>query len=134
MENFTPVNGFKKGQSGNEDGRPQTATGRSKPISGLRRDLTKLKRLMPQSLINIQKSVDGETVDKEQLSSSKWVVTTVATLHRAAISEEKDLLAIREVTDPLEQPEGVDDTTGVVGEWRPRFTTKIVEFKREDED
>lgn len=134
MNKPLPKNTFKAGESGNPDGRPNTATGRSKPISGLRRDLTKLRTLMTKSLENIKASVEGENIDKETLNSSKWVVTTVTSMHRAAISEEKDLLAIREVTDPTEQPERVDDATGVVGEhsWRPSFTTKIVDFKRED--
>lgn len=134
MSKLLPNNTFKTGESGNPDGRPTTSTGRSKPISGLRRNLTQLKRLMPESLKNIEKSVNGEEVERESLASSKWVVTTVTAMHRAAISEEKDLLAIREVTDPSEVPESVNDATGVVGDttWRPSFTTKIIDFKRED--
>lgn len=127
MSEKKPFGGI-HGADANPDGRPPTATSRGKPISGLRRTLTKLRKLEHDSLDNIERSVRGESVKRETLASSKWVVSTLATLHRAAIQEEKDLLTIRNYTDP----DIVRDIDGVVekeDEWVPPFSLKRIDKK-----
>lgn len=113
---------FKAGTSGNPDGRPITKTGKSKPISALRRTLTKLRKLEEKSLDNIARSVNGEEVEKESLTTSKWLVNTLGTMHKSAVSEEKDLLFIKEFIEGggvLEEDEQVEEVT-----WKPRFSTR----------
>ena len=113
---------FVAGVSGNPKGRPPTKSGRSKPISGLRRTLTKLKRLEDKSLENIEKSIKGEDIDRESLATSKWLVNTLGTMHKAAVSEEKDLLSIREFLEEggnLEEEVEPEELA-----WKPPFSTR----------
>ena len=113
---------FVAGVSGNPEGRPPTKNGRSKPISGLRRTLTKLKKLEGLSLQNIEKSIKGEEIDKESLATSKWLVNTLGTMHKSAVSEEKDLLNIREFLEgggSLEEEIEPEELT-----WTPPFSTR----------
>lgn len=128
---------IRKGSSGNVDGRPPTKAGRGKPISGLRRTLTRLKRLEPKSLENIEKSINDEPIDKETLATSKWLINSLGTIHKAAVSEEKDLLHIR---DHLEGGGNLEEEIDAeVLEWSPAFSltrlesvTEIVEKEIEE--
>lgn len=69
-------------------GRPP---GPGRKNSQLKPVLNQLKRMSPEALANIQKSVAGKDVDKDVLASSKWVVNTLTTVHKAVISEEEGL-------------------------------------------
>lgn len=81
----------KFGRGGNPD-KPKT---RGKPVSSLRKTLSKLKALETKSLENIEKSVNGEEVDKECLASSKWVITTAVSVQKACVAEELAVHGIR---------------------------------------
>lgn len=87
-----PSTAWEKGKSANPNGRPK---GTGRPVSSLRKTLTKLKTLENKSLENIEKSVNGEEVDKEVLSSSKWVVQQVVSVQKACVSEELAVHGIR---------------------------------------
>lgn len=90
----------KGGKSPNSRGRPK---GISTPISRLRSTLNKLKGLEPDAIENIGKAVRGELetaigedgkevqvpLDKNKLETSKWVITTISNLTRAALAEEQ---------------------------------------------
>lgn len=92
----------KYGRGGNPD-KPKT---KSKPVSTLRKTLSKLRNLEVKSLENVEKSVNGEAVDKESLASSKWVISTIVTVQRACVSEE---LAVHGIKSDLEnEPEEVE--------------------------
>lgn len=70
--------------------------------SKLRRTEAQLRELNPQALENIRKSVNGETIDKEVVSTSKWVVTTTVAVAKAALAEEMELngsLKVREANE-----------------------------------
>lgn len=113
---------FVAGISGNAEGRPPTKNGKSKPISALRRTLTKLRKLEGLSLQNIEKSIKGEEIDKETLTTSKWLVNTLGTMHKSAVSEEKDLLNIREFLEgggSLEEEIEPEELS-----WTPPFSTR----------
>lgn len=63
--------------------------------SKLRATAEKLREIEPKALENIKKSVEGEKVETQQLDSSKWVVSSIIALDRAAASEEASLTKIR---------------------------------------
>lgn len=69
-------------------GRPFGSTRKSSQLKGV---LNNLKRMSTKALENIQTSVEGKEVDKDVLSSSKWVVNTLTTVHKAVIAEEEGL-------------------------------------------
>ncbi len=73
-----------KGKAGRPHGSVQKSS-QLKPV------LNRLKRLSTEALDNIQKNVQGHRVDKDVLASSKWVVNTLATIHKAVVSEEEGL-------------------------------------------
>lgn len=86
--------GFQPGnQLGNRNGRPTQPKG--KPVSSLRRTLSKLKSLETKSLENVERSVNGEEVDKEVLSSSKWVCQQIVSVQKACVAEELAVHGIR---------------------------------------
>lgn len=89
--------GFQPGQSGNPEGRPKTGgAGTGKPISRLRSTLNKLKELEPDAIAAIQKALNGDTtIDKAQVDTAKWIVTSIASLTRTAIAEETYKIDLR---------------------------------------
>lgn len=78
--------------SPNPAGRPRKT---GKPVSSLRKTLSKLKALETKSLENIEKSVNGQEVDKECLASSKWVINSVVSVQKACVAEELAVHGIR---------------------------------------
>lgn len=106
----------------NLGGRPFGSKGIKK--SKLRKVETKLLLLKDKALENIEKSVNGEEVDKEVLSSSKWVCNTLVTVSRAAIAEEKDFVDLKSgLNDDLPAVEGEEQ------EERPRFSLHVLPKK-----
>ena len=82
-------------------GRPPGA--RNKIRSPLRKTQREIEKFEVKALDNIRKSVNGEDVDKEVLTTSKWVVNTKITISRAATAEEQLEHGIRqsEVEDDI---------------------------------
>ena len=113
-------------KSPNSQGRPKTASGKGKPISRLRSTLNKLKEIEPESIEVIQKAVLGEEVDKVQLDTSKWVISSITTITRAAIAEEQyksELDRLNRVESiPEVKATGTEDVKPV-----SRFSLRIVE-------
>ena len=98
-EKRVPATAWQKGQSSpNPAGRPRKT---GKPVSKLRSTAAKLRELEPQALENIQKSVEGQQVDKEVLASSKWVVTTMVSVMKSALDEELAVQKIRKENQEL---------------------------------
>lgn len=79
---------FEKGRkSPNPNGRPK---GTGKKVSSLRGIFNKLKKMDQEAIDAIQASLtDGSTIDKDKVQTAKWVITTIATLHKACLSEEE---------------------------------------------
>jgi len=73
-----------KGKAGRPPGSTQKSS-QLKPVLG------RLKRLSNKALENIQDSVEGKIVDKDVLASSKWVVNTLTTVHKAVLAEEEGI-------------------------------------------
>lgn len=86
---------WKPGQTGNPNGRPK---GKGKPISRLRSTLNKLKELEEDSIRNIGYAIRGVPeseheedqvrLDKVQVETSKWLITTLVAVTRAVVAEE----------------------------------------------
>jgi formyltetrahydrofolate synthetase len=122
---------FEAGKTGNPNGRPK---GRGKPVSRLRSTLSKLRELEQQALDNIADSVGKKNIDKEVIATSKWVITTIVAVNKAANAEEALLQSIREYNDMQENLEQEQElkregsTNNVV-----RFTTKLVKEYEDQE-
>ena len=69
-------------------GRPVGTVGTK--ISKLRRVANRLEQMARTQAMNlIQKSLDGEAVEKAQLDTAKWTVTTAKAFHQACLAEEE---------------------------------------------
>lgn len=73
--------------------------------SPLRKTLAKLQELEPHALALIEKSVKEQEVDREALTTSKWLVTNLMSLTKAAIAEEDVINGLRLELDKAEQEE-----------------------------
>ena len=84
-----PNPAFEKGKkSPNPNGRPKGTTG--KKVSSLRGIFNKLKKMDQEAIDAIQASLtEGSTIDKDKVQTAKWVITTIATLHKACLAEEE---------------------------------------------
>lgn len=73
--------------------------------SKLRKTLDKLYALEGKAMENIKASVDGAEVDKEMLATSKWVVTNIMTVTKAAAQDEAEINGLRLEMDKAEAEE-----------------------------
>lgn len=76
--------------------------------SKLRDTASKLREIEPTALENIKNSVEGKDVEGKMLDTSKWVITSIIALDRAAAGEEASLTKIRmegKRDDPEEEQE-----------------------------
>jgi len=113
-----------------EQEKPKKAIGRpvgSKGIkkSKLRKTEAKLLALQDKALENIAKSVNGQNVDKEILTSSKWTINTLVTVSRSAIAEEKDFVDLKaDLNDGVEQEQEEEEI-------KPRFSLTVLPTKKD---
>ena len=76
-------------QEKRQRGRPQGSFGGK--TSKLRKLATKLKVLAETTALEIvEKSLDGKSVDKEQLATAKFTITTAKQFHQAVVAEEEN--------------------------------------------
>ena len=100
-------------------GRPPGS--RNKIRSPLRKTQREIEKFETKALDNIRRSVNGEEVDKEVLTTSKWVVNTKITISRAATAEEQLEHGIRQAEEAEEEVEPeVEDTP------RSRFSLHVL--------
>jgi hypothetical protein len=97
--------------------------------SKLRATAEKLREIEPTALENIKKSVEGEKVESQQLDSSKWVVSSIIALDRAAASEEASLTKIRMEGKRSDDDEESEEQTPeqIKSEMKPRLSLVFVE-------
>ena len=103
MANSNPTPKFKPGNTLAADNNNQRKHRIRKSKSRKTEDA--LRKLEGSALENIKKSVEGETVDKEVLSTSKWIVNTILTVSKAAYSEEEVMNNLRLTLDQAEVEE-----------------------------
>jgi hypothetical protein len=71
-----------------------------KKQSKLRRTESQLLRLNAKALETIEKSVSGDvTVDKEVLTTCKWVISTTTAVSKAALAEELGIASLKSKED-----------------------------------
>lgn len=87
--------------------------------SKLRDTAEELRKIQPTALENIKKSVEGEKVETQQLDSSKWVVSSIIALDRAAASEEASLTKVR--MEGKREPEEEEQETAEIVKMTPRL-------------
>lgn len=63
--------------------------------SKLRNTVDKLREMEEACLANIKDSVEGREVEAKRLSTSQWVITSIASIERAAAQEEASLTKLR---------------------------------------
>ena len=124
MESKRRDNNWQAGSSGNLLGRtPETPEQKEakKKLSKLRATEKKLLNLNPKALRVIGASLDGEEVDKEQVATAKWVVTTTIAVSKAAMSEEIAILGVKDVSaqNELEERQAEEEET-------PRFSMTML--------
>lgn len=110
----------KGGKSPNPAGR---TPGRGRPVSRLRTTLARLREMEDQALVNIKNSIDGTEVDSKSLDTSKWVISNIVTVNRAAVADEQLSFNIRAHNDEREEreQEKMEGTTGNVVRFSPRM-------------
>lgn len=116
---------WKKGQTGNPNGRPR---GTGKPISRLRSTLNKLKEREQLAVEIIDEVLEGrhENLTKEQIEMAKWVLSKIESYTRSAIHEESFKMDVREKEQESVQANG---TTGTAP--KPRLSLTIVSDEEE---
>lgn len=117
-------------KSPNPDTRFNGAKSNRKNTGGNSKRITKSKlRILEEQLLemkdkaleNIKKSINGETIDTEQLGSSKWLVNSIVTVSKSANAEEISYNKLKfEVKDSLEAGEQTPDE--IAKEVRPRLS------------
>jgi hypothetical protein len=114
----------------NPDTRFNGAKSNRKNTGGNSKRITKSKlRILEEQLLemkdkaleNIKKSINGETIDTEQLGSSKWLVNSIVTVSKSANAEEISYNKLKfEVKDSLEAGEQTPEE--IAKEVRPRLS------------
>lgn len=106
----------------------KTTGGNSKRItkSKLRILEEQLLEMKDKALENIKKSINGETIDTEQLGSSKWLVNSIVTVSKSANAEEISYNKLKfEVKDSLEA--GEQTPAEISKELKPRLSLVYTE-------
>jgi|SRR5690625_3466016 len=126
---------FKKGNKASR-GRGAPAGLPRRPRSQLRSTLRELQSNEEQALKVIKDSILGKEVDRESLNTSKWLITTIVTVNRAATADEQFSFNLRVHRDELrreEEREAKEKKEGTTGNVIP-FSTRMVEYEDEDDE
>ena len=111
----------------------KTTGGNSKRItkSKLRILEEQLLEMKDKALANIKKQIDGEAIDTEQASASKWLVNSLVTVSKAANAEEISYNKLKfEVKDSLEA--GEQTPSEIKAELKPRLSLVYTEPDEDD--
>ena len=113
MSNPNPAKKFEKGnQLGNRAGAPPGPRVRKSKMRSLEDDMLKLKT---KAMENIKKAIDGEeeTIGKEQLTTSRWLLGQLVTVNKACVTEELAMHNIKmknkEVAEELEEAQAEEE-------------------------
>ena len=103
MANSNPSTRFPKGNRIAADNQNQAKKRIRK--SKLRKTLDKLYALEGKAMENVKASVEGQTVDKAMLDTSKWVISNIMTVTKAAAQDEAEINGLRLEMDKAEAEE-----------------------------
>lgn len=116
MANQNPSTRFPKGNRIAADNQNQAKKRIRK--SKLRKTLDKLYALEGKAMENVKASVEGQTVDKAMLDTSKWVISNIMTVTKAAAQDEAEINGLRLEMDKAEaeeqEKEDVQQPSGAV--------------------
>ena len=117
-------NNWRPGHCPNQNGRPVETPEQKeakKKLSKLRGTEKKLLSLNPKALRVISASLDGEDVDKEQVATAKWVVSTTIAVSKAAMAEETAIMGIKDpsIKSEIEERQAEEDDA-------PRFSMTMI--------
>lgn len=73
--------------------------------SKLRKTLEKLYALEGKAMENVKASVEGQTIDKSMLDTSKWVISNIMNVTKAAAQDEAEINGLRLKMDEAEVAE-----------------------------
>lgn len=114
--------------SPNKGGRPagrKDSMPRSRTKEGsIRKTLISLQEMESLAIENIRSSLQQEEIDKEVVQTSKWLLTTIVSMNRAAIAE--DSLMFEERVYKNEQKK---EDSNIV-----RFSPKLIKYDTEEDD
>jgi len=99
--------------------------------SELRKLLKKLSELEDPALKIIEKSIQGEDIPKDQLSSSKWVVERIVSTTTAAVGEEQRKNAIKKSLEENSEDTPEEDNSTPEVPVR-RFSLTMLHGNKED--
>ena len=99
--------------------------------SKLRKTLAALQKLEPKCLENIERVVNGQDMDKEVTSTSKWVIQQLQSLAKNAVQEEIDYNNLRFRAMELEQQESGEEGEEAQEEPKPRFSLYALPTKKD---
>lgn len=106
-------------------GRPFGAKDSFPRSSKLGSILKALREMEPDALKNIEESLKKKDIDKEVVATSKWLVSTIVSVSRAIAASKKPSITVEGGS-----PDGKSANNANV----VNFSTKIVEYKYEDEE
>lgn len=130
MSSKNPVTGFAKGNTHAKDNNNQRKIRIRK--SKLRKTEEALRKLEPKSLENIELSVNGKEVDKEVLASSKWIITNLMAVGKAAAAEEEITNGTRAMLNEAERQEAEAEREAAESEEdKPRFSLVQLPTKKD---
>lgn len=100
--------------------------------SELRKLIAKLSKMEDKAVENIENSIEGKEITKEQLSSSRWLVERIASLTTAAVNEEQRRNAIKQSLQENSEDTPDEDTSEGTTEKPVRFSLHMLPSKKED--
>lgn len=100
--------------------------------SELRKLIAKLSKMEDKAVNNIERSIEGEDIPKEQLSSSRWLVERLSSLTTAAVNEEQRRNAIKQSLQDGSEDTPDEDTSEGTTEKPVRFSLTMLKGNKED--
>lgn len=131
MAETKPYEGFQKGNTIAKDNNNQA----KKRIrrSKLRQTLLKLQALEPKALENIEKSIHSESIDKESLNTSRWLIQQLQSVAKAASAEELEQNNLRWKASQLAREDEEDEDAQQEEEESPRAKFSLYHLPTKDD-
>lgn len=99
--------------------------------SELRKLIAKLSKMEDKAVENIENSIEGKEIPKEQLSSSRWLIERISSLTTAAVNEEQRRNAIKQSLQENSEDTPDEDSSEGPTEKPARFSLHMLP-KKED--
>lgn len=124
MANKNPTHSFAKGNTIAKESNNQARKRIRK--SKLRKTLDKLYELEPRALENIKTSVEGGTIDKSVVDTSKWLIQQLQAVSKSAAQDEAEMNGLRWEADKLAKEEQVEGQEELESQPATRFSLHVL--------